>query len=76
MLQLATSGARGNSDMTPKALREACEHIFGSSAWVSDAVPWLRVNRTTIFRWLSGESKVPGPVQTLIEERLAQKGKK
>jgi len=61
--------------MTPDHLRKAGELIFGSSRWVNDAARWLKVSPVTIYRWLSGDRKISGPVKAAFQERLEREKK-
>lgn len=45
--------------MTPRQLRAALKHLRLSQ---SEAARRLGVQQSTMYRWLAGERKIPGPV--------------
>ncbi len=50
--------------MTPQELRDTLQELELSQ---SEAARRLGVEQSTMYRWLSGESKIPGPVEAAIE---------
>lgn len=50
--------------MTPRALRVALKRLRLSQ---SEAARRLGVQQSTIYRWLAGERKIPGPVIAAIK---------
>lgn len=52
--------------MTADALREAAQEIFGRRGWITDLAACLRVDRTTVSRYVNGQIPVPGPVAAAV----------
>lgn len=53
--------------MSPERLRRLAIEMFGERGWTSRLAAELRVNRTTVFRWLQMKNGVPGPVAVAVE---------
>lgn len=60
--------------MTPEQLREVGERLFGNWGWQTRMAEVLRVDPSTVRRWLSGKVAIPGPalvaLELLIKEQL------
>jgi hypothetical protein len=52
--------------MTAEELRQAAIEIFGRRGWVTDLAACLRVDRSTVHRWLQGVP-IPGPVEAALK---------
>ncbi len=52
--------------MTANELRDASIELFGSRGWVTDLATRLKVDRTTIFRYVHGQLPIPGPVEAAV----------
>src|SRR5437016_1623494 len=66
------------SRMTANDLREAAIELFGRRGWVTDLAICLKVDRTTVYRWMQGVP-IPGPVEAAVTcwlERLHETGKR
>lgn len=50
--------------MTPRQLRTALKRLRLSQ---SEAARRLGVQQSTMYRWLAGERKIPGPVEAAIK---------
>lgn len=61
--------------MTPDELRTAGEILFGRWGWQTKLAKTLRVDGSTVRRWLSGASAIPGPAEVAIELLVKQSGK-
>ena len=59
--------------MTPDALRAAGEALYGRWGWQTRMAKALRVDASTVRRWLSGASAVPGPAEVALELLLEKK---
>ena len=57
--------------MTPEELRESGIKLFGKRGWITRLASRLKVDRSTVHRWLQGVP-VPGPVEAAIECWLIQ----
>lgn len=53
--------------MTPDELRAAGEELFGRWGWQTRMARALRVDGSTVRRWLSGASVIPGPAEVALE---------
>lgn len=53
--------------MTADALREAAVELFGRRGYITDLAACLKVDRTTISRYVNGQIPVPGPVEAAVE---------
>ena len=58
--------------MTPDDLKTAGEALFGRWGWQTKLARQLKVDGSTVRRWLSGASQIPGPAEVAIELLLAQ----
>lgn len=56
--------------MTPDQLREIGEELFGSWGWQTKIAKALRVDGSTVRRWISGASTIPGPAEVALELML------
>ena len=50
--------------MTPRELRAVLKRLRLSQ---SEAARRLGVKQSTMYRWLAGERKIPGPVQAVLK---------
>ena len=53
--------------MTPQQLKEIGEHLYGTWGWQTKMAETLRVDSSTVRRWLSGKVVIPGPVEVALE---------
>lgn len=53
--------------MTPEQLRYIGEHLYGNWGWQTKMAEALRVDSSTVRRWLSGKVTIPGPVEVALE---------
>lgn len=66
--------------MTPDELRIYGEKLFGAWGWQTKLAKTLRVDGSTVRRWISGASEIPGPAIVALElllerEQLKTKAK-
>ncbi|MGB0694940.1 MAG: helix-turn-helix domain-containing protein [Rhodospirillaceae bacterium] len=59
--------------MTPEDLRAQGEILFGRWGWQTKLAKALRVDGSTVRRWLSGASTIPGPAEVAIELLVEKK---
>ncbi len=59
--------------MTPDQLREAGEALYGRWGWQTRLARRLKVDGSTVRRWLSGAVAIPGPAGVAIELLLERK---
>lgn len=57
--------------MKPAALEKSFIEFFGND-YIVPAAKELRVNPTTVYRWLAKGATVPGPVIAWVRERKKQ----
>lgn len=53
--------------MTPDELRIFGETLFGAWGWQTKLAKTLRVDGSTVRRWISGASEIPGPAIVALE---------
>lgn len=53
--------------MTPEQLREAGERLYGDWGWQTKMAEVLKVDSSTVRRWLAGKVAIPGPVEVALE---------
>ncbi len=53
--------------MTPDELKIIGEKLFGSWGWQTKLAKALRVDGSTVRRWISGTTTIPGPVTVALE---------
>jgi DNA-binding transcriptional regulator YiaG len=58
--------------MTPEQLREIGEQLYGSWGWQTRMAEVLRVDSSTVRRWLAGKVAVPGPALVALELLLRE----
>ena len=58
--------------MTPDELRSAGEELFGRWGWQTKLAKALGVDGSTVRRWLSGASAIPGPAVVAIEHLVRE----
>lgn len=56
--------------MTSQELRDAGVALFGKWGWQTKMAVALRVDGSTVRRWVSGAVPVPGPAEVAIELML------
>jgi hypothetical protein len=56
--------------MTPDQLRDIGEKLFGAWGWQTRIAEALRVDGSTVRRWISGASAIPGPAEVALELML------
>ena len=49
--------------MTADKLRKAAIELFGRRGWTTDLAAALKLDRTTIYRYVHGQIPIPGPVE-------------
>lgn len=59
--------------MTPRQLVRALAELGLSQ---SEAARRLKVQQSTMYRWLAGERRIPGPVEAVIECWKQRKGER
>ena len=52
--------------MNPEQLRAACVKLYGSHGWQTRLSEDLRVDGSTVRRWVSGAVPIPGPVEAAV----------
>ena len=53
--------------MTPEELRDAGETLYGNWGWQTRMAETLKVDSSTVRRWLSGRVAIPGPAEVALE---------
>lgn len=53
--------------MTPQELRDAGVALYGSWGWQTRLAEELRVDGSTVRRWVSGAIPIPGPVEAAVK---------
>lgn len=53
--------------MTPEELRAIGEQLFGTWGWQTKIAKALRVDGSTVRRWISGATAIPGPAEVALE---------
>lgn len=61
--------------MTPEQLREIGEQLYGNWGWQTRMAEALRVDGSTVRRWLSGKVAIPGPALVALELLLKEHNK-
>ncbi|STX41442.1 Uncharacterised protein [Legionella donaldsonii] len=59
--------------MTSEELVLIGEKLFGNWGWQTKLAKALRVDASTVRRWVSGHSTIPGPVEVALELLLKEK---
>lgn len=52
--------------MTPAELRALCVVVYGQYGWQTRLAEALKVDGSTVRRWVSGAVPIPGPVQAAV----------
>jgi hypothetical protein len=52
--------------MTQEQLREIGERLYGNWGWQTKMAEALKVDSSTVRRWLSGKVAIPGPVEVAL----------
>ncbi len=60
--------------MSREELRQAGEGLYGRWGWQTKLARRLKVDGSTVRRWLSGASTIPGPAEVAIELLVESKG--
>ena len=60
--------------MAPDELRAAGEALWGRWGWQTRMAESLRVDGSTVRRWLSGFCAVPGPAAVALELMVEKRG--
>ena len=58
--------------MSPDELRAMGERLWGRWGWQTRMAETLRVDGSTVRRWLSGASTIPGPAEVALELLLKE----
>lgn len=58
--------------MTPEDLRDVGEKLFGSWGWQTRLAEALRVDGSTVRRWIAGTTSIPGPAEVALELLLKE----
>jgi DNA-binding transcriptional regulator YiaG len=58
--------------MTPEQLRAIGEQLYGNWGWQTRMAEALRVDGSTVRRWLSGKVAIPGPALVALELLLKE----
>ena len=53
--------------MTPEQLRDVGERLYGNWGWQTKMAEVLKVDASTVRRWLSGKVAIPGPVEVALD---------
>ena len=53
--------------MTPDELKQIGETLFGAWGWQTKLAHALRVDGSTVRRWISGTTTIPGPAEVALE---------
>lgn len=53
--------------MSPDELRATGERLWGRWGWQTRMAETLRVDGSTVRRWLSGATAIPGPAEVALE---------
>lgn len=53
--------------MTPNELRHIGEQLWGSWGWQTKMAHALRVDGSTVRRWIAGTTAIPGPAEVALE---------
>ena len=61
--------------MTPEQLRDSGERLYGNWGWQTRMAEALKVDSSTVRRWLSGKVAIPGPVEVALELLLKAENK-
>ena len=64
--------------MTPDELKAVGEALYGRWGWQTRLARTLKVDGSTVRRWLSGASSIPGPAEVAVQlllERANTMGK-
>lgn len=61
--------------MTPEELRIVGEHLYGNWGWQTRMAEALKVDGSTVRRWLSGKVAIPGPAEVALELLLKAENK-
>jgi hypothetical protein len=61
--------------MSPDALRSTGEALWGRWGWQTRMAETLRVDGSTVRRWLSGATHIPGPAEVALELLLREAGR-
>lgn len=59
--------SRNHPPMSPDQLRAVGEELFGRWGWQTRLAEALRVDGSTVRRWLSGATVIPGPAAVAME---------
>lgn len=65
--------------MTPEQLRKIGEQLYGNWGWQTKMAEALKVDSSTVRRWLSGRVTIPGPAEValgLLEKEESAEEKK
>lgn len=52
--------------MNPSELRDICVALYGERGWQTRLAEALKVDGSTVRRWVSGAVPVPGPAEAAI----------
>ena len=52
--------------MTPEQLRKTGEQLYGNWGWQTKMAEVLKVDSSTVRRWLSGKVAIPGPAEVAL----------
>ena len=52
--------------MAPEQLREFGERLYGQWGWQTKMAEVLKVDSSTVRRWLAGKVSIPGPVEVAL----------
>ena len=61
--------------MTPEQLREIGEQLYGNWGWQTKMANALKVDGSTVRRWLSGKTTIPGPAEVALDLLLKEENK-
>lgn len=61
--------------MTPEQLRNVGELLYGNWGWQTRMAEVLKVDSSTVRRWLSGKVAIPGPAEVALALLLKAENK-
>ncbi len=64
---------RKATTMKPKELVAAAKTLYGDTGWAQQLADALRVDRSSVSRWVNGQVMIPGPVEVAVELLLEKK---
>jgi len=63
----------GKTELTPEQLRKIGERLYGNWGWQTKMAEALKVDSSTVRRWLSGKITIPGPAEVALALLMKEK---